>query len=361
MSRSLSIHEMEGEQPASARGAGGPLSPMGHQRLQSFGSTPRHAPPLSPMASLREHHAEDDAATSAAEAEAEQAGRTPAPLSPADVAALLVAPVAPSPPVAAAVAMPPPARAVVSPKEALAVAAAPALAAVHAHGTRRSAAAARAAAAALPTASATTGAAVQRRTTGFVYDARMADHCPPAGTKHFEQPGRVRAIFARLHREGLVARCAPLAAREATPQELLAVHTPAHVDAVSAAVDAASVPPGDEDMYASAGTALAARLAAGCVSAAALASLAGNVDNAFALVRPPGHHAGCCTAMGASDAVSELPLLCCLSNAPMLFRILLVQQCGCCCARGAGGWRRPRGHRGLGRAPRQRHARHLLG
>lgn len=305
MSRSLSIHEMDGEQPGSARGSGGPLSPMG-QRLQSFGSTPRHAPPLSPMTSLREHHAEfDAAATSAAEAEAEQAGRTPGamPLSPADVAALLAAPVAPSPPAAAA-AMPPPARAVAAPKEAVAVAAAPALAAVHAHGTRRSAAAARAAAAALPAASAAPGgAAVQRRTTGFVYDARMADHSPPANTKHFEQPGRVRAIFARLHREGLVARCAPLAAREATRQELLAVHTPAHVEAVSAAVDAASVPPGDDDMYASAGTALAARLAAGCVSAAALAALAGDVDNAFALVRPPGHHAGCCTAMGAPDAI----------------------------------------------------------
>jgi histone deacetylase 6 len=170
---------------------------------------------------------------------------------------------------------------------------------VHAHGTRRSAAAARAAAAALPSASAAPGGVTSVRcTTGFVYDARMADHAPPAGAKHFEQPGRVQKIFARLHREGLVAQCAPLGAREATPAELLACHTAEHVAAVNAAVDAATVPPGDDDMYASRETPVAARLAAGCVAAAATAAVAGEVENAFALVRPPGHHAGCCSIQG---------------------------------------------------------------
>ena len=104
--------------------------------------------------------------------------------------------------------------------------------------------------------------------TGFIFDERMTHHSPPPGTKHFEQPGRLRAIFARLHREGVLASCRVLAPRTAEDAELLACHTAAHVASVDAAVDKASARTDDADMYASEGTPLAARLAAGCVTEA---------------------------------------------------------------------------------------------
>jgi acetoin utilization deacetylase AcuC-like enzyme len=161
---------------------------------------------------------------------------------------------------------------------------------VHKHGTRRSAAAAAAAAEAPSIVGATSRC-------GFIYDARMAEHVPPEGVLHFEQPGRVRAIFKRLHSEGLIAACRQLPSAEATDEQLLAVHTPAHVARIDFFTSQAAAL-GDADLYGSPGTPLAARLAAGCVTAAALAVLDGTVQTAFALVRPPGHHAACARCSG---------------------------------------------------------------
>ena len=170
------------------------------------------------------------------------------------------------------------------------------VAAVHAHGTRRAGTRAGTATpddfAALSLSGPSSGASK----TGFVYDPRMAEHRPPADTQHFEQPGRVRSIFARLHRENLLAQCAVIPAREASCDELHRVHSEAHVSTVGSFDGRNTL--GDPDLYGSAGTPTAARLAAGCVTAAALAVHGGALINAFALVRPPGHHAGCCSAQG---------------------------------------------------------------
>ena len=166
---------------------------------------------------------------------------------------------------------------------------------VHKHGTRRSAAAAAAAAEAPICAVAADRGAPSR--CGFIYDARMAEHVPPESVPHFEQPGRVKAIFKRLHSEGLIAACRQLPSAEATDEQLLAVHSPAHVARIDFFTSQAAAQ-GDADLYGSPGTPLAARLAAGCVTAAALAVLDGTVQTAFALVRPPGHHAACARCSG---------------------------------------------------------------
>jgi hypothetical protein len=267
-------------------------------------STPRASAPLSPLGSLSELHPLAMMHTAAAPAEAVVPVAAPAfaaPL-PHPAAALAVPPVGPfAPPASLFAALAPPLVAVVPPAPAPPRAAAPvaapvpvSAAAAHAHGTRRSAAAARAVAAHVSTAgrassgattttsnsslggpqaplSDVTGAfsvSASTSRTGFIFDERMTHHSPPPGTKHFEQPGRLRAIFARLHREGVLASCRVLAPRTAEDAELLACHTAAHVASVDAAVDKASARTDDADMYASEGTPLAARLAAGCVTEA---------------------------------------------------------------------------------------------
>jgi acetoin utilization deacetylase AcuC-like enzyme len=86
-------------------------------------------------------------------------------------------------------------------------------------------------------------------------------------------------------------------ARTATAEELAAVHDPAYIALIerTSGRDMVFL---DPDTSASALTWDAARLAAGGTIDAADAVLRGNVRNAFALVRPPGHHAEAGRAMG---------------------------------------------------------------
>ncbi|MEP7132162.1 MAG: histone deacetylase, partial [Acidobacteriota bacterium] len=131
--------------------------------------------------------------------------------------------------------------------------------------------------------------------TGIVFDARFRAHAAPY--EHPERPARLSAIESRLEREGLTARCRRVPAREATREELLAVHTEGHIDEIAATADRTYTSL-DPDTYASAASALAARLAAGALVDLTLAVLRGELRNGLALVRPPGHHAEADRAMG---------------------------------------------------------------
>ena len=103
----------------------------------------------------------------------------------------------------------------------------------------------------------------------------------------------------RFQKSKLAARSLTLEPREATDEELLRAHSQEHLDKV-----ARWWQPGGEaiqvrgDNFASEGTHRAARLAAGCVTEAALCVLRGDAEGAFAVVRPPGHHAECARAGG---------------------------------------------------------------
>jgi acetoin utilization deacetylase AcuC-like enzyme len=127
-------------------------------------------------------------------------------------------------------------------------------------------------------------------TVALYYDASPA-HAPSARDrkKMIELPERVSTAYTTLVGQGLVDRCECHEAREATDAELLRAHRPDHLIQVrewSAEARAAN-----GNVYYSVGADHAARLACGAVIDATLRALDGGPRRAFALVRPPGHHA----------------------------------------------------------------------
>ena len=131
---------------------------------------------------------------------------------------------------------------------------------------------------------------------GIVYDPGMEAHTPPG--PHVERPARTATLAALLAATGLTSRCRTISPRAAADGELLRLHSTDHVAAVDAAYGDRGSPFEEGDMFYSAATAHAARLAAGCVTQAVLAVLAGEARRSFAVVRPPGHHAHCARARG---------------------------------------------------------------
>ncbi len=131
--------------------------------------------------------------------------------------------------------------------------------------------------------------------TGLLYDERFLLHRAPYD--HPEHPGRLVAIKDRLDADGLTARCASVPARPATDEELLAVHTPEHIEVI-AATERADFRQLDPDTYTSPDSHAAARLAAGGLVDMTLSVARGALQNGLALLRPPGHHAEADRAMG---------------------------------------------------------------
>jgi acetoin utilization deacetylase AcuC-like enzyme len=123
------------------------------------------------------------------------------------------------------------------------------------------------------------------------------------GPGHPESRARLPALLEAVHRDAdLVPTLLEREARPATEEDLLRVHTPEHVVRVrQAAADArrrGEVLWLDPDTAVSADSWDAALAAAGCAIAAAELVVRGEAGAAFALCRPPGHHAGAHRAMG---------------------------------------------------------------
>lgn len=132
---------------------------------------------------------------------------------------------------------------------------------------------------------------------GLVFSAELEKHVGPED--HPECPARHRCVVARLQETGLAGSCVLLEPRPATDTELLRAHSAEHLRSVASFFDAAGPAVQSKgDLFYCQSTETAARLSAGCAVAAVEAVCSGKVATAFAVIRPPGHHAECDRAQG---------------------------------------------------------------
>jgi acetoin utilization deacetylase AcuC-like enzyme len=126
-------------------------------------------------------------------------------------------------------------------------------------------------------------------TTGLVIAEAYVEHL--TGQGHPEQPGRVTAIVERLQTDGLLDRARTITPRTATDEEILRCHAADYLRIVNEDVTEGLHRLSTGDTPLSARSLEVAQLAAGGLLTAVDEVLTGRLRNAFAVVRPPGHHA----------------------------------------------------------------------
>uniref|UniRef100_A0A8C5BPY4 UBP-type domain-containing protein n=1 Tax=Gadus morhua TaxID=8049 RepID=A0A8C5BPY4_GADMO len=130
----------------------------------------------------------------------------------------------------------------------------------------------------------------------------LGDPCPPLSSSspslshHPEQPQRISKIFNKHLDLGLVDRCQRIPARLATEGELAMCHSEEHIEVMKATAalksrDLHRLASEYNSVFLSQQSYSAALLAAGAAFNAAQGILTGQLCNAVAIVRPPGHHA----------------------------------------------------------------------
>ncbi|KAI6249026.1 Histone deacetylase [Erysiphe necator] len=178
--------------------------------------------------------------------------------------------------------------------------------------------------------------------TGCCYDDRMKLHANAdfsADPHHPEDPRRIAAIFQHFRDAGLIftgpdielrlaLKKSPtsfmyrIAARKATRAEICTVHTSAHYEWVQSLNDmtsaqlrdlSAKFDTGRKSLYVGNLTAEAALISAGAAIETCKNVVLGKVKNAFAVIRPPGHHAESNESMG----------FCIFNNVPMAATVCL--------------------------------------
>lgn len=126
------------------------------------------------------------------------------------------------------------------------------------------------------------------KNTGIVKDRRYLRH--GSEFSHPETPQRLVSIYEMLENPDMAWKFSGIEARYATREELERVHRPCFVDFIAQSAGE-TMTMLDADTVATAETYDTARLAAGGVMNAIDSVACGETDNAFALIRPPGHHA----------------------------------------------------------------------
>lgn len=180
--------------------------------------------------------------------------------------------------------------------------------------------------------------------TGCCYDVRMKLHANAdfgPNPHHPEDPSRIDAIMNAFKRNGLVYSGPPekeidvintnptqymwrIPAREATQDEICIVHRPEHYEWVKDLDNKTTqdlrrltkiLDSGRDSLYVGSMTFPAALISAGGAIETCKSVVNGNVKNAFAVIRPPGHHAEFDSPMG----------FCLFNNVPIAAKICQQQ------------------------------------
>lgn len=169
--------------------------------------------------------------------------------------------------------------------------------------------------------------------TGLVYDRRCDLHQVDLSEKHVECPARTSHIWSGLASAGLTDRCTFVPSRLATDDEIGLVHDAKMIKGIKTAARQLALTNGakkckwwDEDTYFNRHSLESAQLSCGGLLALCDAVVTQKLDNGFAVIRPPGHHAdvGCsqgfCIANNVAVAAAYL-----LKRYPSVIeRILIV-------------------------------------
>jgi len=115
---------------------------------------------------------------------------------------------------------------------------------------------------------------------------------------HAENAARVGRAFEVLEKSGVGGKLERVESRPATRDELLLVHTEAHIDRIEAACRMGTLQWVGPEARVGAGSWEPALISAGSSIAAVDHVLAGDSRSAYVLTRPPGHHASADQAMG---------------------------------------------------------------
>ena len=154
---------------------------------------------------------------------------------------------------------------------------------------------------------------------GLIWSQEMELHSP--GQKgYIECPQRHAKIVTHFQKDGLFNLCQALTPASVTDEQALRVHSPTHLAKLAGMYkqDGEAVQVDEENsLYCNKFTNAVARLSAGCAVAATLAVARGEVHSAFAVIRPPGHHAQCGRANG----------FCFLNNASIA-TLAALEECG---------------------------------
>jgi acetoin utilization deacetylase AcuC-like enzyme len=136
----------------------------------------------------------------------------------------------------------------------------------------------------------------EMKKTGYLHDNRYLLH--DTGPYHPERPERLQAIHSGIEEAGLLSNLTMIDAKIAEMKWIGAVHDESYIRRFEEVCLSGNPTFDYPDNQMCVETFHTARLAAGGVIEAARMVLAGEIDNAFCAIRPPGHHAEVDKAMG---------------------------------------------------------------
>jgi acetoin utilization deacetylase AcuC-like enzyme len=132
--------------------------------------------------------------------------------------------------------------------------------------------------------------------TALIADSLCETHDPGPG--HPEQPKRYRAVLDGLTKAGLIEKLQRIESRDAKDEELELVHARSYIRLAEEEIHHGRDQLSTGDTQVGEHSWGAAMRAAGSALVAIDAVCGGRAPRAFALVRPPGHHAGATYGMG---------------------------------------------------------------